>query len=527
MMDATQGSPTPLVSLVIVCYNYGKYLLDAVASAKAQTFRDLEILVVDGGSDDAQTIEVVEQLKDDPSLRVYRREKRCMAGDNRNYGIGLAAGKYICCLDADDLLRPSYIEKAVMLTESLGVDIVSTSRSEFGGRGRVANLKFEPVLEDVLVENQMNTVSLFSRAIWQKAGGYDDFGLGTDHIHEDWHFWMKCMVAGARVYNLAYEGLFRYRVHAQESLSQQRGQVPDLERQTAFVNEAYQKLVQQGIVDCEPGRKEIEPESGALESIAIRQRKGNTTAAMILVPCFDLDTMERLVEPMAKMLSGKVERVVLVAMQRYEDREDRLGLWLDRISPYHYDYPRSFSKIDPAEFLRYLVRSHAIQTIHVVDDAAREAVSGLKAIHSELEILESDSTELMKQFEAQLVSSSDQKDKGLIKLHIVCEGDRNPKSAGTEVWLLAIRNRDGYIIRSDLFRDVASEHWSIVDCDASPLGKALVASGPASLDLELTEGSTLQLLSHDWSGKAALEYGGKHITVDLYSEVSTTKSINL
>ena len=517
MMDATQDSPTPLVSLVIVCYNYGSYLPEAVASAKAQTFRDLEILVVDGGSDDPETIKVVEHLKQDPGLRVYRREKRCLAGDNRNYGIGLGAGKYICCLDADDMLRPSYIEKAVMLVESLGVDIVSTSRSEFGGQGRVAMLKRQPVLEDVLKENQMNTVSLFTRAIWQKAGEYDDFGLGTEHIHEDWHFWMKCMTVGAKVYNLAYEGLFRYRVHAKASLSQQSGQVPHLKHQTAFINEAYQDLVEQGIEDRDSGRREITVKPGALESLAKRQRGENTNSVMIVVPCFDLDTVERLIEPMTKTLSARFGRIVLVAMERYEDREDRLGLRLDAITPYHYDYPRSFSKLDPREFLNYLLQAYSVQTLQILDNAAAQVVAELKASQPEIEIVDSESIKF--------VSSPKQED--LRKLCIVCDGERNLNSAGAEVWLLSIRNRDGYIIRSDLFRGEAPVAWTVVNSEASPLGKALLTSGPATLDLELPEGSTLQFLRHDWSGKVTLEYARERKTIDLYSEVSTTEIVNL
>ena len=69
-------------------------------------------------------------------------------------------------------------------------------------------------------------------------GGYEDFGLGADYIYEDWHFWCKCALAGARFHNLPREYEIGYRVHGSASLSRQQGLVKSDEQQGEFIRES-------------------------------------------------------------------------------------------------------------------------------------------------------------------------------------------------------------------------------------------------------------------------------------------------
>jgi glycosyltransferase involved in cell wall biosynthesis len=517
----------PLVSIIIVCYNYGKYVRVAVETARAQTFRNLEIIVVDGGSDDRHTIEVLEGMKN-TDLRVYTRLERHQVGDNRNFGIRLARGKYICCLDADDLIRPSYIEKAVILLQSLSVDIVSTSRREFGGQGRVSILKTRPQLSEILLENQMNTVSVFTKEIWTKAGGFEDFGLGEDHYHEDWHFWMKCMTVGARVHSIAYETLFLYRLHTDGSLSQQGGKVPKLSRQIQFIQKEHEKLLKKRTDTLENGQTEITVRQGALEELAENSLENDSVVLMILVPCFDLITVVGWLEAWVNALGWNFIRFVLVATENFEDREDMLGLKLDEISPLNYDYPRSFSSVDELEFLKYLVRSKYVSDLYVVDDAISPETAGiLQNDCAGISVAAFSSIDIERDLESQNVLTEGEARGKVNPVKIVCEGDKNDRSSGSEVWLLAVRNSEGYIIRSDLFKKTPGRGWRIVDCGASPLGKALLATQHATIELEVPEHSTLQFLRHDWSGRVSVEYLDTNNTIDLYSEISGTKVLKL
>src|SRR6185312_4840393 len=98
----------PLVTVMIPCFNYGAFVAETIESVLKQTFSNYEIIVVEGGSTDGTTPQRLSELElAYPSVRFVFRTERHLAGDNRNFGIELGRGRYVCCLDADDLIRPT------------------------------------------------------------------------------------------------------------------------------------------------------------------------------------------------------------------------------------------------------------------------------------------------------------------------------------------------------------------------------------------------------------------------------------
>jgi glycosyltransferase involved in cell wall biosynthesis len=100
----------PEVSVFIPAYNAAPYLAAAVESILQQTFRDLEVIVVDDGSTDG-TAQVLEAY-DDPRLRVIRQENQGISGAS-NTGISAARGPLVARLDADDVAYPERLERQV------------------------------------------------------------------------------------------------------------------------------------------------------------------------------------------------------------------------------------------------------------------------------------------------------------------------------------------------------------------------------------------------------------------------------
>ena len=99
-----QCSPL-LISVVITCYNHGKYLRQAIESILAQTYRDVEIIVVDDGSTD-HTKFVVDNY---PQVKyVYQANQGLSSA--RNTGVAHSKGEFVCFLDADDWLLPNALE---------------------------------------------------------------------------------------------------------------------------------------------------------------------------------------------------------------------------------------------------------------------------------------------------------------------------------------------------------------------------------------------------------------------------------
>lgn len=210
-------SELPLVSVIIPNYNYGKYISETIQSVLSQTFTNYEIIVVDGGSNDGQTLEILKKIQH-PKIQVHFREGRHLVGDNRNFGINLAKGKYICCLDADDIILPTYLEKAVFYLEALNYEVVYPWVQSFGESDelwKTADASYEILTND---GNVVATNALFRKTAWQKAGGFKDYPVGKGHVSEDWEFWVRLSGLGYR-FKAIPEALMLYRVH-RYSLSQ-------------------------------------------------------------------------------------------------------------------------------------------------------------------------------------------------------------------------------------------------------------------------------------------------------------------
>lgn len=212
----------PLVSVIIPCFNYGQYVEEAIDSVLAQTLKNIEIIVVEGGSTDGVTRPLLESL-DKPKTTVLFQDSPTMVGENRNLGIRHARGRYVCCLDADDLILPTYLEKAAYLLETYGYDVVSTTYATFGEVQTTYGVLPVPTLRDMLEGNHIMTCAVFRRDMWARTtSGFVDSGKGADHVAEDWRLWIELAAQGARMRNIVNEPLLLYRTHS-NSLSTEHG----------------------------------------------------------------------------------------------------------------------------------------------------------------------------------------------------------------------------------------------------------------------------------------------------------------
>lgn len=114
-----------LVSVIIPVYNVERYVKEAIQSIQNQTYKNLEIIVVDDGSYD-NTYTIVEQLaKNDNRIKLYKNEKNLKIVKTLNRALSLANGEYIARMDGDDISSPDRIEKKVkFLKENEDIDLV-------------------------------------------------------------------------------------------------------------------------------------------------------------------------------------------------------------------------------------------------------------------------------------------------------------------------------------------------------------------------------------------------------------------
>ncbi len=200
------SSNRPLVSIVVPFFNDGKYINEAIDSALSQTHSPLEIIVVNDGSTDRESIEILESA-DWPMTHVIHAGNKGPAAA-RNMGISASRGKYILPLDADDRIHPTYVERATSILESEPcVGIVYCLAEYFGqtsGRWDLPSYSFERMLLD----NIIFTTALFRRQDWQSVGGMNE---SLRHGMEDYDFWLSLLEIGRKVVQIP-EVLFYYRI---------------------------------------------------------------------------------------------------------------------------------------------------------------------------------------------------------------------------------------------------------------------------------------------------------------------------
>lgn len=196
------------VSIVIPCFNDGKYLQDAVASACAQTHPSTEIIIVDDHSTDPLTLAAYDRLRNEGITVLETPQGKKGPSVARNTGITKATGNYILPLDADDTIAPSYISKAVAVLDANPAIDICYCRARFmglkSGPWKLPSYSFEKLL----CENMIFATALFRKTAWVDAGGYDEsLILGL----EDYAFWLHLTDRGSQVYQLEDE-LFFYRI---------------------------------------------------------------------------------------------------------------------------------------------------------------------------------------------------------------------------------------------------------------------------------------------------------------------------
>lgn len=380
----------PLISVVIPCYNYGHFVAEAVDSVLAQTFQDFEILVIDGGSapESVATLKALSR----PRMQVHYREGRHLVGDNRNFGISQARGKYVCCLDADDLIRPTYFEKALFLLETQDYDLVSTTIRSFGDKSEIFHLERFPGLAEMLAGNHVSTCAVFRKELWTRAGGFQDTGIGGDYFYEDWRLWVRFSALGARFANIVDESLFLYRVHSCHSLSNQNQGVPSMDRQREAVREFNQDVI------TDEALRRSEENRGLkvrMQDGLVNLRKGWPSAGadeitiLIAMPFFIVGGAERLLSEIAAHLGSHGFRVILVTTEYVYPIYGDSTAWFERATAEIYQLPRFLEPGRWQEFIDYLLETRDVSLLWIVGSRVfYELLPKIKSGHPALKVID-------------------------------------------------------------------------------------------------------------------------------------------
>ena len=207
----------PKVSVCIAHYNRGRMLLQAIDSLKKQDYPNFEVIIVDDGSDEKKSIEILDMLQVDFIRRGWKivMQKNKYPGAARNNAVRYSSGEYLLFMDDDNVAMPDEIRKLMAIARFSKADALTSFRMRFTGKDapNAKNMSYlipavgGAVAVGVLFNCFGDTNCLIKRNVFDEIGGFsEDFGLGK----EDEEFLANIVVSGFKLMIIP-EALYFYR----------------------------------------------------------------------------------------------------------------------------------------------------------------------------------------------------------------------------------------------------------------------------------------------------------------------------
>lgn len=200
------------VSVIIPVYNKEKYVKEAIQSVLNQTYKNIEILVLNDASTDKSKDIILEIIEKHPEIIFIDEKENLGVCKARNKLVDLASGEYILPFDADDVIDKTYVEKfADALDKNPEYSVVYCNVKYFQSQNKYIcpNIDYE----DIIYNNYLISSSMFRKADFYKAGRYKEWL--NDIGCEDWELWISFTKKGFKFYKID-EVLYFYRVLGSE-----------------------------------------------------------------------------------------------------------------------------------------------------------------------------------------------------------------------------------------------------------------------------------------------------------------------
>lgn len=210
----------PLVSVVVVSYNQGKYIKEVLDSLKAQTYTNWELIVADDASSD-DSVQIFKHWLQQNIITAKEifHSKNTGLATVLNEAIEICAGKYVKLIAADDYMHSECLEKSVdcleekgdeygmVFTDTYCIDEKSNQLPDFADYNKLGNISAEDFRKELLKGNRIAALTVMMRTkVVKETGRYD-----SQFLVEDYYRWLKINER----YLIAYipEKLTYYRWH--------------------------------------------------------------------------------------------------------------------------------------------------------------------------------------------------------------------------------------------------------------------------------------------------------------------------
>jgi len=214
----------PLVSIIIPNYNYAHYIEQTIESVKAQTYKNLECIIVDDESTDGSVRTIKRSIEGDGRFQLLQPGKGYVAS-TRNAGAMKAKGRFLMFLDADDWLLPNAVDvlvKGIQRERSYGIVYGKLSLANEDGK-ILREVSPWPEQFDLAKQmarkNQVPACCLLRRTAFFRAGGFRSHVIPA----EDAELWTRIVLLGFRARQVTEEPVYVYRLHGKSATDDIRG----------------------------------------------------------------------------------------------------------------------------------------------------------------------------------------------------------------------------------------------------------------------------------------------------------------
>lgn len=204
-----------LVSIIITTCNRCELLPRAINSAKNQTYKNIEIIIIDDCSSDSTNEIILNYQKQDSRIRYIKNDIQSGANVSRNKGIKASSGRFIAGLDDDDEFMPNRIELLVKNYDEQYAFITSNNIIIQNGSLYITTYKSIVNLEDMLFDNAIDNQGLISKSRLQEVGLYDEELTAC----QDYDIWIKLILKYGEIKVIEESTQIIYRNSSKQSIS--------------------------------------------------------------------------------------------------------------------------------------------------------------------------------------------------------------------------------------------------------------------------------------------------------------------
>lgn len=344
------------VSIITPYYNTEAFFVETFASLQGQSLQNWEWVIVDDGSTDQESVNRLAKIATKDDRIKFIRQMNAGPGAARNTAFRNTNGRYVCLLDSDDMIEPTYLEKCVWFLDSYPeFAFCNTYSVVFGDQEYLWTTGFERGKAHIQA-NSGPPISVIRRSVYEDCGGFDEsirFG------HEDWDFWLAMAKARHWGYTIP-EFLQWYRKRGNGRFEQIM--------KTEGINDEFEKLMHRKYAGLEkrfpePSRRHPAPyETIETKALVCNQLAANPTGRriMFIVPWMVTGGADRANLDLIEGLTAKGHDITVCATLSTDHRWEHE---FSRFTPDIFVLPNFLHVSDYLRFLAYLIQSRQIDTV--------------------------------------------------------------------------------------------------------------------------------------------------------------------